>query len=48
VVVSSIKSKYAVLGPEEPAISRIRNEYRTIIIKIPQKYSDNKKNYPKK
>jgi primosomal protein N' (replication factor Y) len=26
-----------VLGPEEPAISRIRNEYiRTIIIKIPQ------------
>jgi primosomal protein N' (replication factor Y) len=25
-----------VLGPEEPAISRIRNEYlRTIIIKIP-------------
>jgi len=27
-----------VLGPEEPAISRIRNEYiRTILIKIPQK-----------
>jgi primosomal protein N' (replication factor Y) len=26
-----------VLGPEEPAISRIRNEYiRTILIKIPQ------------
>nr|WP_309757178.1 primosomal protein N' [Flavobacterium sp.] len=29
-----------VLGPEEPAISRIRNEYiRTIIIKIPQNIS---------
>lgn len=29
-----------VLGPEEPAISRIRNEYiRTIIIKIPQNVS---------
>jgi primosomal protein N' (replication factor Y) len=29
-----------VLGPEEPAISRIRNEYiRTIIIKIPQNTS---------
>ncbi|WP_338645222.1 primosomal protein N' [Flavobacterium sp. KS-LB2] len=29
-----------VLGPEEPAISRIRNEYiRTIIIKIPQSVS---------
>jgi primosomal protein N' (replication factor Y) len=29
-----------VLGPEEPAISRIRNEYiRTIIIKIPQNAS---------
>ena len=29
-----------VLGPEEPAISRIRNEYiRTIIIKIPQSIS---------
>jgi primosomal protein N' (replication factor Y) (superfamily II helicase) len=26
-----------VLGPEEPAISRIRNEYiRTILVKIPQ------------
>jgi primosomal protein N' (replication factor Y) len=26
-----------VLGPEEPAINRIRNEYiRTILIKIPQ------------
>ena len=29
-----------VLGPEEPAISRIRNEYiRTIMIKIPQNHS---------
>ena len=29
-----------VLGPEEPAISRIRNEYiRTILIKIPQNHS---------
>jgi primosomal protein N' (replication factor Y) len=29
-----------VLGPEEPVISRIRNEYiRTIIIKIPQQTS---------
>jgi primosomal protein N' (replication factor Y) len=29
-----------VLGPEEPVISRIRNEYiRTIIIKIPQNSS---------
>jgi primosomal protein N' (replication factor Y) len=29
-----------VLGPEEPAINRIRNEYiRTIIIKIPQNTS---------
>ena len=29
-----------VLGPEEPAISRIRNEFiRTIIIKIPQEAS---------
>lgn len=29
--------KMPVLGPEEPAISRIRNEYiRTIIVKIPQ------------
>ena len=29
-----------VLGPEEPAISRIRNEYiRTILIKIPQNQS---------
>ena len=29
-----------VLGPEEPVISRIRNEYiRTIIIKIPQNIS---------
>jgi primosomal protein N' (replication factor Y) len=29
-----------VLGPEEPAISRIRNEYiRTILIKIPQNTS---------
>jgi primosomal protein N' (replication factor Y) len=28
--------KYTGLGPEEPAINRIRNEYiRTIIIKIP-------------
>ena len=28
-----------VLGPEEPPISRIRNEYiRTILIKIPQNY----------
>jgi primosomal protein N' (replication factor Y) len=28
------------VGPEEPAISRIRNEYiRTIIIKIPQNIS---------
>jgi primosomal protein N' (replication factor Y) (superfamily II helicase) len=31
-----------VLGPEEPAISRIRNEYiRTIMIKIPSDYSLN-------
>jgi primosomal protein N' (replication factor Y) (superfamily II helicase) len=30
----------SVLGPEEPAISRIRNEYiRTILIKIPQNHS---------
>jgi hypothetical protein len=30
------KPKYTGLGPEEPAINRIRNEYiRTIIIKIP-------------
>ena len=29
-----------ILGPEEPPISRIRNEYiRTILIKIPQKHS---------
>jgi primosomal protein N' (replication factor Y) len=36
-----------VLGPEEPAISRIRNEYiQKIIIKIPQNI-DSKKNYPK-
>ncbi|MEG1229889.1 MAG: primosomal protein N', partial [Flavobacterium sp.] len=29
--------KMPVLGPEEPAINRIRNEYiRTILIKIPQ------------
>jgi primosomal protein N' (replication factor Y) len=29
-----------VLGPEEPAVSRIRNEYiRNIMIKIPQKQS---------
>jgi primosomal protein N' (replication factor Y) len=29
-----------VLGPEEPAINRIRNEYiRTILIKIPQNQS---------
>ena len=29
-----------VLGPEEPVISRIRNEYiRTIMIKIPQNHS---------
>ena len=32
--------KIPVLGPEEPAISRIRNEYiRTILIKIPQDQS---------
>lgn len=32
--------KMPVLGPEEPAISRIRNEYiRTIIVKIPQNTS---------
>ena len=39
-----------VLGPEEPAINRIRNEYiRTILIKIPQEKSlgSTKKNYPK-
>ena len=38
-----------ILGPEEPAISRIRNEYiRTILIKIPQEKNlgNNKKNYP--
>jgi primosomal protein N' (replication factor Y) len=38
VVVSSndTKPNIPVLGPEEPAINRIRNEYiRTIIIKIP-------------
>ena len=30
----------SVLGPEEPGINRIRNEYiRTIMIKIPQEYS---------
>jgi primosomal protein N' (replication factor Y) len=47
VVVSSndTKPKYTGLGPEEPAINRIRNEYiRTIIIKIPinfnSKYKD--------
>jgi primosomal protein N' (replication factor Y) len=29
-----------ILGPEEPAINRIRNEYiRTILIKIPQEKS---------
>ena len=29
-----------VLGPEEPAINRIRNEYiRTIMVKIPQQSS---------
>jgi primosomal protein N' (replication factor Y) len=29
--------KLPVLGPEEPSISRVRNEYiRTILIKIPQ------------
>jgi primosomal protein N' (replication factor Y) len=32
--------KIPVLGPEEPGINRIRNEYiRTIMIKIPQDYS---------
>ena len=32
--------KIPVLGPEEPAISRIRNEYiRTILVKIPQNQS---------
>jgi primosomal protein N' (replication factor Y) (superfamily II helicase) len=32
--------KIPVLGPEEPAISRIRNEYiRTILIKIPHDHS---------
>lgn len=38
-----------VLGPEEPPISRIRNEYiRTIMVKIPQNValSSTKKNYP--
>jgi primosomal protein N' (replication factor Y) len=30
----------SILGPEEPAISKIRNEYiRTIMIKIPEKVS---------
>ena len=29
-----------VLGPEEPAVNRIRNEYiRTILVKIPQNIS---------
>jgi primosomal protein N' (replication factor Y) len=32
--------KIPVLGPEEPPIGRIRNEYiRTIMIKIPQNHS---------
>ena len=38
-VVSGIESKLQipVLGPEEPGINRIRNEYiRTIMVKIPQ------------
>ena len=38
--VMSLNLNMPVLGPEEPAISRIRNEYiRTIIIKIPQNVS---------
>jgi primosomal protein N' (replication factor Y) len=32
--------KIPILGPEEPGINRIRNEYiRTIMVKIPQEYS---------
>ena len=38
--VCSQNLKVPVLGPEEPAIGRIRNEYiRTIMIKIPQNHS---------
>jgi primosomal protein N' (replication factor Y) (superfamily II helicase) len=37
VVVLSQAMDMPVLGPEEPAINRIRNEYiRTIMVKIPQ------------
>jgi primosomal protein N' (replication factor Y) len=36
-----------VLGPEEPAISRIRNEYIRIIIKIPQIFLVTKKTIQK-